>query len=824
VRDLREAVRALRSTPLVSSAAVLSLALAIGATTAIFSILNSLLLRPLPVRAPESLVAIGDASGQDAELDYPVWVAIRNRAVLDDAFAWAKDGVSEIRGAETLPVNVIWASGKFFETLGVPALRGRTLDVRDDRRGGGANGPAAVLSAAYWQRRYGGDPDVIGRTILLDRVPFTVVGVAAPGFFGLEVGTRFDVILPLETEPLLGRPSRLELWPWLHVTGRIPAGSSLATMSAALRTAQPDIRRETMPAFAHAADRDAYLSEPWTVHSAAMGNSRLRARYASALRILLLTAGLVLLVGCVNIANLQLARTSARRYDLSVRSALGASPWQVIRPVLLENVVIASAGATLGLLFAEWSGPLLVAQLATWASAPALDLPLDVRVLAATAVVTVAAALLFGTAPVLLARRASPVEILNRVRTGGGRRVFELRDGLVVLQIASCIVLVFGAHVFVRSFASLVQRDLGFDRRPVVVAVVDASRSRVAASGRLALYERLRDRAAAIAGAEHAALSLATPLGSAGVRMTREVSLDPADIGHDAAPRVLTTLVSPAWFATYGTRIVSGRDFTTADRAGGDPVAIVNEAFVRRFFGGANPLAQIVAMGHAGSGGPEMVRIVGVVADAAFTSVRAAVEPSVYRPFAQAADERLLQTTAISISVRAAPGVAPGRLHGPLAESVTAVDRDLSVAPIDVKTQLDAYYVRERLLGLVSGFFAVLALLLGALGLYGVSAHAVTRRRREIGVRMALGADRRRILGLVFSRVIAAWTLGALLGALGSAWLARGIEGLLYGVGGRDPLALAAAAVMLFVTAIAATWMPARRAARTEPIIVLREQ
>jgi predicted permease len=826
MHDLREAVRALRSTPAACAVAVLTLALGIGANTAIFSILNSLTLRTLPVRDPASLVAIADGTnGQDAELFYPVWTAVRDRRLLDSAAAWAKDGLSEVRDGQTLPVNAIWASGRFFDTLGVRAIRGRTLGERDDIRGGGPDGPAAVVSAAFWQRRYGGDPDVVGRTLVLDRVPFTVVGVASPEFFGLEVGMRVDVILPLEAEPMLGRtPSRLRLWPWLHVIGRIPPNSSRAAAAAAVLAAQPEIRRDTMPEFERAEDRNAYLSAPWTIRPAAAGSSRLRARYGAALVSLLWIAAFVLVIGCVNIANLQLARAAARRHDLSVRAALGASPWRLIRPVLIENLLIAGAGTALGLLFAAWAGPLLVAQLATWASTPSLDLPLDLRVLGATTIAMVGATVLFGAAPVLLARRTAPIAALQQRTEGTRRRIFGARDGLVALQIAVCLVLVFGAHLFIRSFASLTLRDLGFDRRPVLVAVVEAQRSRVAPGDRLALFERLRERAAATPGAHHAAISMSTPLGSAGVRLTPEVSLAASDIGRDIAPRILTNLVSPEWFVTYGTRIVAGRDFTTGDRVGAPPVAIVNEAFARRFFGAGSVIGRVFASTTPMGSSVDQLTVVGLVENAAFTSVRTPVEPTVYRPIAQAAGEQLFTAiTSVSVSVRAAAGIAPAALHSAVAQELTAVDHDLAVMPIDVKTQLDAYYVRERLLGLVSGFFGVLGLALAAVGLYGVSAQSATARRREIGIRIALGASRGRVVRLVIGRLAGAGAIGVAAGLLASVWLGRTVEGLLYGVTARDPLALFAAAVTLLVTAAVAGWLPARRAARTAPMIVLRE-
>jgi len=828
MQDVREAFRTLRATPLVTTIAVLSLTLGIGANTAIFSILNSLLLRPLPVRDPHGLVAVGSPTpGQDAELTYPVWLALRDRTLLDGTFAWARDGLSDVQAGETRPVGVIWASGRFFDTLGVTAIAGRTLDARDDRRGGGPDGAAAVLSAAFWQRRFGGAADILGKTIVLDRVPFTIVGVADPSFFGLEVGSRFDVVLPLEAEPLLQRsPSRLKQWPWLHVLGRLPPGQTPASAAAALVAAQPSIRAATMPDYASARDRDDYLTETWTLRSAANGTSRLRGRYGSALTTLMAIAGLVLLVGCANIANLQLARAGARRYERSIRSALGASRWRLMRPVLAESLLLAAAGTALGLALARPAGALLVAQLATWVSAPDLDLAPDARVLAVSAALLSATALLFGVAPAILAGRAAPIEALKRGPAGGGRRGPAVREILVGLQIAVCVLLLVGAGLFIRSFAALAYRDLGFDRRPVVVAAIDATRSAVPPEQRLALFERMRERAAALSAAGSAALSMATPLGNAGVRFTPLVSLNAADIASDTAPRILTNVVSPDWFATYGTRMKAGRDFSRSDTAGSAPVAVVNDAFARRFFPGTSPLGRTFSTTTPGLSFDQAVapEIVGVVEDAAFTSVRNAIEPTVYRPLAQVASADLLKAVpTLCLSVRAGAGASPAGLRGMLAPELTAVDAGVSVATVTVDAQLDAYHVRERLLGLLAGFFAALGLLLAAIGLYGVTSHWVSGRRRELGIRIALGAEGHRVAGLVLRRLALVTICGAVAGGAASLAAGRLVESLLFGVQARDPLSFAAAAVTLFVTCIAAAWLPARRAARTDPMIVLRE-
>jgi len=824
VQDLRDAIRTLRSSPLISAVAVLSLALGIGANTAIFSILNSLLLKPLPVRDPQRLVALGsDQPGEDAAMTYPIWQQVRDRRLLNEAFVWATDRVTIANGGDTQAVEAIWASGTFFETLGVRAVAGRVFGDADDRRGGGSDGPVAVISDGASRRLFGGSAEAIGRTLAIERVAFTIVGVTPPGFFGLNIGSAVDVILPLETEPILNRiPSRLERWPWLHITARLRPGETVDAATAAVRAQQPQIRDATLP-YSRARDREAYLTKPWTMRSAATGSSRLRSRYGAALSTLLAIVGLVLLVACANIAHVQLARAAARRYEFSVRVALGASRLRVVRQQLVESLMLSALGAALGLAFAQWGGQLIVAQLSTWASTAFLDLSPDWRVLGATGAVTLSTAILFGTVPALRAARADPIDALNQRRRGlAGGGPGGVGGGLVIVQIALSLVLVIGAGLFLRSFAALAYRDLGFDRSRVVVAVVDARRSAVPPHGRAALFERVRQAAAAVPGVESAATSMATPLGSAGIRFTRDVSQpgNPALGGNDVT--IFTTPVSPDWFRTFGTRLVAGRDIDARDAATAPNVAIINEAFAKRYFVG-NPLGQTILVG-AEPPDRRPVEIVGVVQNAAFTSVREPVEPTMYVPLLQVIDEELLTSfPSICVSIRSAGDLPPARLTSSVAAAIANVDGAVTVSFQTVTETLSVYYIRERLLALISGYFGALALLLAALGLYGVTAYSVSRRRTEIGIRMAMGADASAVVRLVLRRVAFLCGLGIALGVVMSLWAMRLVEALLFDTPARDPVMIGASAVALGLIAGAAGWLPARRASRIDPAEALRD-
>lgn len=826
MHDIREAIRNLRSSPVTSTAAILSLALGIGATTAIFSIFNSLLLKPLPVRDPDTLVALAsNRSGEDAAMTYPVWSAVRDSRVLNEAFVWSTDQVPVANAGDVRVLAAIWGSGNFFKVLGVSPIAGRTFVESDDRRGGGPDGPVAVLSNRAARRLFGQPSTAIGHALVIERTPFTVVGVLPPDFFGLNVGTDLDVVLPLETEPMLNRsPSRLKQWPWLHITGRLLPGATVESATTAMRTAQPRVRELTMPDFTRAEDRASYLSDPWTMRSAATGSSRLRSRYQFALTTLMIVVALVLLVACANIAHLQLARTASRRYDYSVRIALGATRLRIVWLQAVESLLLAVIGASLGLACANWAGSLVVAQLSTWAATAFLDLSPDWRVLGVTMATAVATALLFGIVPAIRAGRADPLDAINKGRRSvAGAGLGRTGDGLVIAQVALSLVLVMAAALFGRSFAQLMARDLGFDRGRVLTAAVDVRRSSTPVVDRPALYERIRQAVAAVPGVESAATSMATPLGSAGVRFTRDVqeSGNPTFDGKEVLAFMVP--VSPDWFRTFGTRLIAGRDINLADRASSPKVAVINEAFARDHFSGANPIGRTIMVGDDPTA-RQPVEIIGVVQNAAFTSVRDPIDPTLYMPFAQSLGPDLLTAIpSMSVSIRSAGEIDPKHLAAGVAAAIARVDGATSVSFQTLTETLSTYYIRERLLAMLSGYFAAFALLLGAVGVYGVAAHAVSGRRTEIGVRMALGATGGAIRRLILGHVGLLCGLGLIAGALLILWSGRLVRSLLFGVEPWDFFSLLASALALIMVGLLAAWIPARRASRVEPAVVLRE-
>ena len=818
--DWRDAWRSLRAAPLVSAAAVLSLALGIGGVTALFSILNSLALKPLPaVRDPQALVLLDKGSWTN-----PIWEAVRDRQqhIVAGAFAWATDRFNIAPSGATDFVQGVWVSGNLFDVLGVPAQLGRTLTVADDVRGGGADGPVAMIGHGFWQRRFGGAPDVIGRVIVIERVPFTIVGVAPQGFFGPDVGRVFDIAVPLGAEPLIRRENsaldRRTVW-WMNIMARLRPGQTVDDATRRLREQQPQIRIATQPESQRPREQaGGYLSEPLAFVAAPGGRSVLRARYERPLTIILAVVGVVLLIACANVANLLIARASARRHELTLRLALGASRFRIARQLLVESAVLGLAGALLGVWFAEWGSRMLVAQLSSPSNSVSLDLTLDLRVLAFTTAVSLAAVLLFGTAPALAVTRLAPNGILkDHGRSGGIDRRAMLRHASVVLQVALSLTLIVAASLFTRTLMQLMTRDAGFDRRGVLLINTELKNTPAIKQSPAGVFDRLTRAAAAVPGVTSAAASFTTPVASSGWNAPIQVAEGSPLTRRERLSWV--NAVTPGWFGTLGLRIVAGRDFTTADRPGAPPVAIVNRAFERRFLSSRSSgtaIGQIVRRALPQS--PGDVQVVGIVEDAVYRSLRAPMEPTMYLPLAQATGD---VGSSIVVSVRT-PSLPPRSLVSAMAAALEREEPAAVLTFVTLDEQVQGSLTQERLVAAVAGFFGVLGVLLAAIGLYGVTSQAVTARRREIGIRTALGASSRGVLRLVLNSIARLVAIGVVLGAALSAWAVTYVGTLLYDLEPRDPSTFAAAAALLAAVAALAAWLPARRASRIDPMEVLR--
>jgi putative ABC transport system permease protein len=598
---------------------------------------------------------------------------------------------------------------------------------------------------------------------------------------------------------------------------RLKTNMSLDAATAALQSIQPQLRDTTMPTGPGA--RESYLKAPFVAGLAS--GSRSGGQYRQPLFIMMATAITVLLIACANIANLLLARATARRHELSVRLAMGASRWRLSRQWLVESLLLSASGALLGMFLAAWGGQSLLHEMSTPASTAFLDLRPDWRVLAFTSAVAIAVATLFGVAPAIRASKLTAIEALTSHGRGSDEGRGRFASALVVIQVALSLMLVVAAGLFVRTFTTLAAVDLGFNQGRVLVVNVNTAPTRIEPSRRLELLERIRRDAGFIHDIRAAALSVITPVSGNGLGNRVEV------LGVPALPEnqldSSTNFVSPSWFATYGIPLLVGRDFTDRDRVGTPDVAIVNQAFARKFLNGANPVGRFVREVYVGRAATAPQReIVGLVADATYHSLREPAPPTVYKPIAQVdpADPLL---GFVSLSVAAASG-SPAALAPRVVAAITNIHPDLSLTSHALASQVEGSLARERLLALLSGFFGVLALLLAAIGLYGLTSYGVSRRRSEIGIRLALGATPNTVIVTVLRHVAVLVSAGILAGTLLSWWMARFVApALLYGLKPRDPLTIAGAALVLLVVGALAGWLPARRAAHIDPTQVLRE-
>lgn len=812
----------MRQTPIVSGVALLSLALGIGANVAIFSLVNALILKPLPVHEPDRLVIVGleRPMGTDTSVTNPMWEYIRDhQPALMSVAAYGNPRFNLNAGGETRNAQGLFVSGRFFDTLGVMPHIGRLITPEDDRRGGGTAGAVAVLSYGFWQREYGGRTGVLGQPMLLDGQPFTIIGVSQRDFLGVQIGRAFDVATPLGTEPIVrGKESALDRrssW-WLTVIGRLSPGQTRAQAQSRLRAFQPELREATLPLDWRADDLKEFLAEPLALTPGGTGLSNLRSRYSQPLYVLLGIVSLVLLIACANMANLLLAQSVARQRELAVRLSLGASRARLVTQLLVESIMLASIGSAAGLLIAQWGSRAIVALLSTRSQVVEVNLEMDWRVFAFTTAVGVLTGLVFGVAPAFRGTRLTPADALrdhSRGVVGGGSRL-QAGHALVALQVALSFVLVFGSTLFIRTLVTLTAQEMGFESSHVVVGSIDVRRTAVAPEDRLRLFNQVRAAIAAVPGVEAAATSLVTPV--SGSTWNLEINV-PGYAGNERRG-VLFNGVSPGYFSAMGTQLLAGRDILESDRPGAPTAMVVNEAFARKYFDGDNPIGRTFTIVGYNAANPErVVEIVGMVANAKYQRLREPVQPIMYGAFAQ--ERQLASGQRLVIRTLGAPMAS----RNAIVQAVTGVNKDIALDLKPLDEDLGANVLQERLIATLSGFFGGLALLLAALGLYGVMSYTVTRRRNEIGIRMALGAEPGTVVGLVLKNVALITIVGLIVGAAAAVGTGRFINSLLYNLATTDGTMIVVTAITLAVAAAIAGYLPARRAARIDPMAALRQ-
>ncbi|HUB80290.1 MAG TPA: ABC transporter permease [Bryobacteraceae bacterium] len=817
LQDVRYALRALRSSPGFSATAILSLALGIGANTAIFSLIDAVILKTLPVSHPEQLVQLVMKTEYGTTFTNPIWEQVRDRQdVFSGAFAYSPIALNLAGGGEVRNANASWVSGDFFRTLGVNALLGRTFTAADDKRGCPVIG---ILSHDFWQREYGGAADVFDRRLTLNSHPVRIAGVLPAGFTGVQVGEAVDIYLPLCAEGTIVRENsaldkRANWWLWIFARLKPDTGKQQAL--ACMNTLAPQIFAATMPPGYPPDAQKFHLNRRFDLLPGGKGFSDVRRDYAASLYTLMAAVGLVLLIACANVANLLISRAAVRKKEVAIRMAIGASRSRLIRQLLTESVLLSSTGAVLGVLFAEWASRMLVRFLDTSQATVVLDLAIDVRVLAFTTAVAIATGILFGLAPAWQGTRVDP----HAAMKANGRGVVESQAGfslgktLVASQVALSLVLLIGAGLMLKTFAKLATLDTGFDKNQVLLMRVDPRYAGVPPDRRLPLYQELRERLAAVAGVRSASFADITPVSGSSSNQVVHVEGYVPKSRQDMV--VWTNSVSPGFFASMETPLLAGRDFDAHDTPQAPLVAVINESMASKFFGSPrDAVGKTFRNGWNEISGP--IEIIGVVKDTKYISLRAEGEAIAYYPLSQLPPMRWANF------VLRANGAAASLVPGVKA-AVNEVNRDITLQFRTLAVQVDESLGRERLLATLSGFFGALALGLAVMGLYGVMSYHVARRRNEIGIRMALGAEQRRVLRMVLGEVAILIAAGLTLGLAAALFSTRLLAGFLYRLAPNDPSTLAMACLVLAAAAALAGFLPARRAAKLDPMTALREE
>jgi predicted permease len=847
LQDLRYAVRLLLKNPGFALVAVLTLALGIGANTAIFTVLDSVLLRALPVSHPEELAVLtnpdahgagfGGEGGERSLLAYSEYQYVRDHNdVFSHIFA-ADSQLPEVElgigntsagaQAHTEIAHVRLVSGDYFDTLGVKAVAGQVFTPEVDRARGGT--PIAVISYAFWKQRFGLDPSALGRTIRIHNYSFEIVGVSPPGFFGETVGQAPDIWVPIMMQDAI-YPGRdlltaspqglLNQHIWLQVIGRLKPGITSTQANAGLNIAFKNLIESLLGPGTTEKERREFLDQRLKVQSAARGASTLHEAFGEPLKFLMALVGLVLLIACANVANLLLARGAARQKEFAMRLAVGADRFRLIRQLLTESLLLAFLGACAGILVAFWADSLLVRMVQGVASGPAtiqLNLQPNARVLGFTVVITLFTAILFGLFPSLHATR---LDLSNRMKStasgtageSSGRRL-PLSKALVVAQVTFSLVLLVAAGLFVHSLAKLSNAKLGYNRENLLLFRVNADAGGYKGPAASRLYQDLLARISAIPGLRGVTVS------HNGLFSGSE-SADPIAVegytpksGEDMDSRF--DAVGPAYFSTLGIPILLGREITSQDTGNVLRAAVVNETFVHRFFPNANPLGKQIRDTYPGN--PADCVVVGVVADARYNSLREKTPPRIYIPLFNPMWE---QASAV-YEVRTFAD--PASVSASLRSVVQEVSQ--SLPPIKIQTMsglVDETLQTDRFIEQLSSAFGFLAILLASIGLYGVMAYNVARRTRDIGIRMALGAEPGNVRWHILREALVLVSIGIAIGVPAAIAGTRFVRSMLFGLGLADPVVFISAAALLALVAALAGFLPARRASRVDPIVALR--
>lgn len=806
-QDLRFGARMLKKNPGFALIAILTLGLGVGANTAVFSLVHKVLLAYLPVAEPERLVVVSRSNLNESGVTGFAHLFFRELETERVIF----DGVLCRGGSERVTVGTDaggepaigeLVSGSFFEVLGIRPHVGRLLAPSDDVSPGAH--PVVVLSYRYWQRRFGGNPSVVGTTLRLSGYPMTVIGVSPPGFDGLDPGQVTDLRVPLAMQAEL-RQAPLTLKQRnareLNIVGRLKPGISVAQAQQVVSTRWRRYLDEGDPVTEQ--NRRLRESERAELLPAATGFGKARQQFQAALQALLAMTLAVLFIACLNLANLLLAKSTARQHEFAVRQAIGAGPWRLVRQLLTESALLALCGAVLGLLLAYPGATLLMKLVSSSESNLKLEAEPNLTVLLVHLSTALLCGLLFGLAPAWSARR----QCLNSGMKGDGHSLG--RKVLVSAQVALAVVVLVGAGLFIRTVQALRTTDLGFQSDHLLALALSPKNAGRGDAEVLPFFRRVREQVSTLPGVEGATYSQLRAL--AGTSWRTGIVIEGGEPGSNT-PQPSRNVVGPDYFRTFGIPLIAGRDFTAADDAVAPKVAVINESFARFYFPNQNPLGRKIGVAK-----PEYT-IVGVVRDAKFAHVREVPQKFWYTSYEQQPGAKYLD-----LYVRTT--VNPESMTQAIRAAIGSVDK--SVALFNVRSQqaqIEELFVVERLLATLASFFGVTAAALAALGLYGVLSFLVAQRRREIGIRMALGAGHRDILRMILGRGLKLTFGGLLMGLLAALGVMRWVASLLFGVSATDPLTFGLVALLLAGAALLACYLPARRATKVDPLVALRQE
>jgi predicted permease len=817
LQDIRYGLRMLPKSRGFSTAAVLTLALGVGANTAIFSLINALILRELPVREPGRLVQIAtmDPARHWGGVSLPMFQEIeRQQQVFSGMFGWLGDGGIfnvEINGEHM--TGDIWAvTGNFYSVLGVAPYLGRLIAPDDVDLHGGTAPQAAVLGYQFWQRRFGGDPAVIGKTVRIEDHPFTIVGVTRKWFTGMTVGASPDITVPLNARPLIeeGRGLDDRSSRWVSVAGRLKEGTTLGQARAQIAALWPGVQAETAPTGLSTEQRTDFFSTHIEIDSAARGHEGfLRSHYTQPLYVLQGLAGLVLLISCVNLANLMLARAAARSHEMGTRIALGATRPRLTRQLLTESLLLSVAGSTLGLALAYWGSRMLANSIWFGLVPLTIDFSPDLRILAFTVGVAVLTGILFGLVPAWRATSQDPLSVLQGTARDSGGRSGKAAKLLICTQVALSVVLLAGAGLFVRTLSNLRSIRTGYQSRGVLlVQLFPQSGPQKNTDGEV-FYLELIARISRLPGVQSASLSDFRP--SWGIRRVESVWAEPT-ASRDS--KVDFAVVSPQFFETLGMSLIEGRAFNLRDNARSPQVAILSQTLAQELFPSGDAIGQLIRIGS----GPEHrnVQVVGIVSDARISDVHSAELGAVYMSFLQ----EMSDAPWFTLEVRTRRD--PEAIARPVRREIERLGHEYALW---TKTLIDLNEValsHERVVARISVFFGALALLVTSVGLYGLMSYVVRGRTHEIGIRMALGAQRKDVGGMVLRETILIVLVGVAIGVPCALAATRVFASMLFGLSPSDPVTLTLVALTLLLVGTAAGWLPARRAMRTDPMVALR--